>query len=54
MNNVNTVGRLTRDPELRDTRAGAVCQLRIAVKFLESTFSNSEVPRPEREEPVLF
>ena len=31
MNNVNMVGRLTRDPELKDTRAGAVCQLRIAV-----------------------
>ncbi|MBA3867123.1 MAG: single-stranded DNA-binding protein [Solirubrobacterales bacterium] len=31
MNNVNMVGRLTRDPELKDTRAGSVCQLRIAV-----------------------
>ncbi|HEX3735223.1 MAG TPA: single-stranded DNA-binding protein [Solirubrobacterales bacterium] len=31
MNNVSLTGRLTRDPELRDTRAGAVCQLRLAV-----------------------
>lgn len=31
MNNVNMVGRLTRDPELKDTRAGAVCRLRLAV-----------------------
>ena len=32
MNNVNLIGRLTRDPELRSTPAGQpVCELRIAV-----------------------
>ena len=31
MNNVNMVGHLTRDPELNDSRAGAVCRLRLAV-----------------------
>ncbi|MCW2988199.1 MAG: single-strand binding protein [Solirubrobacterales bacterium] len=31
MNNVSMVGRLTRDPELKEAHGGAVCQLRIAV-----------------------
>jgi len=31
MNSISLIGRLTRDPELKDTRAGAVCQMRIAV-----------------------
>lgn len=31
MNNVSMVGRLTRDPELKDVRGGKVCQLRIAI-----------------------
>ena len=32
MNNVNLIGRLTRDPELKEVRGGqSVCQLRIAV-----------------------
>jgi len=31
MNNVNLIGHLTKDPELKATRSGAVCQLRLAV-----------------------
>jgi single-strand DNA-binding protein len=31
MNNVSLIGNLTRDPELRSAKGGAVCQLRIAV-----------------------
>jgi len=31
MNNVNLIGHLTKDPEVKATRSGAVCQLRLAV-----------------------
>jgi single-strand DNA-binding protein len=31
MNNVSLIGNLTREPELRSAKGGAVCQLRIAV-----------------------
>jgi len=31
MNNVSLIGNLTRDPELRSAKHGAVCSLRIAV-----------------------
>jgi single-strand DNA-binding protein len=31
MNNVSLIGNLTREPELRSTKGGAVCQLRVAV-----------------------
>jgi single-strand DNA-binding protein len=31
MNNVSLIGNLTREPELRSAKGGAVCQLRLAV-----------------------
>lgn len=31
MNNVNLIGRLTRDPELRDAGTTKVCKLRLAI-----------------------
>jgi single-strand DNA-binding protein len=43
MNNVNLIGHLTKDPEVKATRSGAVCQLRLAV---DNSGRNGEKGQP--------
>lgn len=55
MNQVNLVGRLTRDPELRHTQSGdGICNLRVAVTGRGRDESGSWVDKPNFFDVTVF
>lgn len=54
INSVTVTGNLTRDPELRETRSGSVCSLRIAVNGRRKDQDGLWVDKPNYFDVTVF